>query len=82
MGVAFILTWLFNNTDSVLIPAIFHATFNTIGTYAVSNFTSTTNATISVIVMGIAIWLVVLILFISFGKNFTQKSLPRLELNI
>ena len=80
MGIAFILTWLFNNTDSVLIPAIFHATFNTIGTYVVNYCTSNLNAIITTMVFGIFIWLVVLILFVCFSKNLTRKSLPKLEL--
>jgi len=81
MGLAFIYTWLFNNTNSVLLPAIFHATFNTTGTFAIVNSTSNLNAIISTIVFIIVIWFIVIILFISFGKNLTRKSLPTLELN-
>jgi membrane protease YdiL (CAAX protease family) len=73
---AFILTWLFNNTDSVLIPALFHASFNTIGANASTGFTSMSNVTLTLLVLSALTFLVVILAFIKDGKNLTKKELP------
>jgi len=76
IAIAFIYTWMFNNTDSVLIPALFHATFNTIGTFAISTSTSWDNVSINLIMFCAIAYLVVIIAFIKDGKNLTRKELP------
>ncbi|MFW9808032.1 MAG: CPBP family intramembrane glutamic endopeptidase [Candidatus Thorarchaeota archaeon] len=78
IAVAFIYTWIFNNTDSVLLPALFHATFNTIGTFAMATSTSLENAAICLIILCAIAYLVVFIAFIRYGKNLTRKELPTL----
>jgi membrane protease YdiL (CAAX protease family) len=75
---AFIYTWLFNNTDSILIPALFHATFNTIGAFSLSNYTSWDNVSITMIILCALSYLIVIIAFIKDGKNLTRKALPTL----
>jgi membrane protease YdiL (CAAX protease family) len=75
---AFIYTWLFNNTDSVLIPALFHATFNTIGAFSLANYTSWDTASITMIILCALSYLSVIIAFIRDGKNLTRKELPSL----
>ncbi len=76
IALAFIYTWIFNNTDSVLIPALFHATFNTIGTFAFSSSTSWDNVSINLITFCAIAYLIVIIAFIKDGKNLTRKELP------
>ncbi|MFW9910501.1 MAG: CPBP family intramembrane glutamic endopeptidase [Candidatus Thorarchaeota archaeon] len=76
IALAFIYTWIFNNTDSVLIPALFHATFNTIGTFAITNYTSWGNVSISLIIFCAIAYIFVFIAFIRDGKNLTRKELP------
>ncbi|MFW9958575.1 MAG: CPBP family intramembrane glutamic endopeptidase, partial [Candidatus Odinarchaeota archaeon] len=76
IALAFIYTWIFNNTDSVLIPALFHATFNTIGTFAITSYTSWGNVSISLIIFCAIAYIIVFIAFIRDGKNLTRKELP------
>jgi membrane protease YdiL (CAAX protease family) len=75
---AFIYTWLFNNTDSVLIPALFHAAFNTIGVFSLSVSTSLDNSTIIMIILCVLAYSIVILAFIRDGKNLTRKELPTL----
>lgn len=81
VAVAFILTWLFNNTDSILIPALFHASFNTVGAFAQSSSTSLDASILTVIVLGLLAYIVVVLAFVKFGKNLTRKELPRLAID-
>jgi membrane protease YdiL (CAAX protease family) len=78
IAVSFIYAWIFNNTDSVLLPALFHATFNTIGTYAITYYTSWDSVSISLFIFCAIAYLVVIIAFIRDGKNLTRKELPSL----
>lgn len=74
--IAFILTWLFNNTDSVLIPALFHASFNTIGAHALLDFTSMENVTLTTLMIATLTILFVIVAFAKDGKKLTRKELP------
>jgi membrane protease YdiL (CAAX protease family) len=76
---AFILTWLFNNTDGVLIPALFHASFNTIGMHAALGFASMNNVTLTILMLTFLTYLFVVIAFIRDGKNLTRKELPTIR---
>jgi len=78
IALAFIYTWMFNNTDSILIPALFHATFNTIGTFALTSYTSWDNVTIGLIMFCVIAYLFVIFAFIRDGKNLTRRELPRI----
>jgi len=80
IALAFIYTWIFNNTDSVLVPALFHATFNTIGTFAFTSSTSWDNVSLSLIVFCAIAYLVVIFAFIRDGRNLTRKKLPTIAL--
>jgi membrane protease YdiL (CAAX protease family) len=76
IAVSFIYTWIFNNTDSVLIPALLHASFNTVGAYAITTYTSWDNVAITLFIFCALAYLVVIIAFIRDGKNLTRKGLP------
>ncbi|MFX1561362.1 MAG: CPBP family intramembrane glutamic endopeptidase, partial [Promethearchaeota archaeon] len=78
IAISFIYAWMFNNTDSVLLPALSHATFNTLGTFAISYSTSLENAAISLIIFCAIAYLVVIIAFIRYGKNLARKEVPTL----
>lgn len=78
-GVAFVLTWLFNNTDSVLIPALFHASFNTFGANVSLSFTSPENVILTLFLIGVFTFIVVGLAFARYGKNLTKQDLPILE---
>jgi membrane protease YdiL (CAAX protease family) len=80
--IGFIYTWLFNNTDSILIPALLHASFNTVGIHALTSYTSTENVVLTVIIMGLLMYIFVGFLFLKYGKNFTRKSLPTIQQKI
>lgn len=76
--IGFIYTWLFNNTDSILIPALLHAAFNTVGIHAITIFTSLENVAVTEFLIGLIMYIFVGFLFLKYGKNLTKKSLPRL----
>lgn len=76
--IGFIYTWLFNNTDSILIPALLHASFNTVGIHIVASFTSNNTVVLTIIIIGLIMYFIVFLLFLKYGKNLTQKSLPKL----
>lgn len=80
--IGFIYTWLFNNTDSILIPALLHASFNTVGVYALTGYTSNENVILTVIIMGLIMYIILGFLFFKYGKTLTKKSLPSLQKNI
>jgi membrane protease YdiL (CAAX protease family) len=77
--IGFIYTWLFNNTDSILIPAVLHASFNTVGRHAILSFKSNTEVTLTIIVIGFIMYVLVSILFAKYGRNLTKKPLPSLN---
>jgi membrane protease YdiL (CAAX protease family) len=81
IAIAFILTWLFNNTNSVLIPALFHASFNTVGSFAQLYSTSLDASTLTVVMIGLLAYIIVVFAFVKFGKNLTRKELPQLDAN-
>ncbi len=76
--IGFIYTWLFNNTDSILIPALLHASFNTVGRHAILSFRSNNDVILMVIVIGIIMYVIVALLFVKYGRNLTTKNLPSL----
>jgi membrane protease YdiL (CAAX protease family) len=76
--IGFIYSWLFNNTDSILIPALLHASFNTVGIHLITSFTSNNTVVLTIIIMGLIMYLIVFLLFLNYGKNLTHKSLPSL----
>lgn len=76
--IGFIYSWLFNNTDSILIPALLHASFNTVGIHLITSFTSNNTVVLTIIIMGLVMYFIVFLLFLKYGKNLTHKSLPSL----
>jgi membrane protease YdiL (CAAX protease family) len=80
--IGFIYTWLFNNTDSILIPALLHASFNTVGIHALTGYTSNENVVLTVIIMGLLMYIFVGFLFLKYGKNLARKSLPAIQQRI
>ena len=77
--IGFIYTWLFNNTDSILIPALLHASFNTVGRHAIISFRSNNEVILMVIMIGLIMYLIVALLFAKYGRNLTKKTLPSLD---
>ena len=80
--IGFIYTWLFNNTDSILIPALLHASFNTVGIHALTGYTSNENVVLTVIIMGLLMYIFVGFLFLKYGKNLARKPLPTIQQKI
>lgn len=77
--IGFIYTWLFNNTDSILIPALLHASFNTIGMHALTDYTSYNNVVLIVITIGLLLYIIVGGLLLRYGKNFSKTNLPMIN---
>jgi len=76
--IAFIYTWLFNNTDSVLLPALFHAAFNTVGAFAITIHASWDTVPINNLILILLTCLIVGIAFLRDGWNLTRKELPKI----
>jgi membrane protease YdiL (CAAX protease family) len=76
--IGFIYTWLFNNTDSVLLPALLHASFNTVGIHAITLFSSNETVILTIIIMGLIMYIIVFLIFLKDGLNLTHKKLPEI----
>jgi len=68
-----ILVWLYDRTKSILLPWIMHATL-TAGTFFIFNISNTGHPLfIYYLILAIALWIVVIVVAISNGKELFQK---------
>jgi len=77
VGIAFILTWIYNGTGSVLLAILAHAGFNTANSTLVPlplDVISAGDSTTILVVTTVAIWVIVAVLFVTTRGQFGYES--------
>ena len=79
VGIAFILTWIYNGTGSVLLAILAHTGFNTANSTLVPlplNVISAGDSTTILVVTTVAIWVIVAVLFVITRGQFGYEGVP------
>jgi len=73
IGNTFVSTWLYNNTESILMMILFHGWLNTLNMFIINAFKDPT----AVLLMAVLPWILTIILLKKYGKeNPSKKTRP------
>lgn len=77
VGIAFVLTWIYNATGSVLLAILAHAGFNTANSTLVPlplDVISAGDSTTILVVTTVAVWVIVAVLFVATRGQFGYEA--------